>query len=963
MTKTVFFLENSVVNDERTFELLKELIKEADIQNYKFVELYDRPNVPIKDLPSYRDKAEKFIEKKGYTTAVFFGNNMLCTFGFEKKPSGITKYRGRRLERKTLPGVSFVAMESPTALAKDRTKEYIFKSNLAVVKKVSEGNFKDQVDMVIHDITEPKHIDDLIAASRKSGLCAYDFETSGLEKNDDIVGTASFCPFIDENGVAHVWYYAEYERLKPVFTKSKLKKLKDKFTEFFELDQNTNFHRIAFNQNFDDWMGETWLGKKFEMSFYDVMYMKWAVNTMRPHNLKFCTSVYLGYPEYDAFFEEQVKKVKQRRTRLLTEEEDFSVLEFFGYEPLKTVKTFKTKPNKVTYRWPKEVSKGKAAYLTVDPEVIREYNSLDSAYTLLLFHKFSKIIKEERLEDTCELRHRAGSMFMRGEQYGLLLDVEVNRKWSKQLEFYISQTEKAIQDRVEIYLPDDMSKSDFNPGSANHVNMVFYGELGKVPVVDRRGVAKYFRTEDVYKLINEVEEEVYEDFEDMRRLLQEGDFSYYNAKCYLEERLMERFFEEDHDVEFPYWVNENYQFRFTDKYLGLGGLQYDPVALTATGNPSTSTSSLMSLNAKHKNEIIELILSYRKCVKYKSTFVEKIYEARDEHNVVRTAHNATGTETGRVSSSKSGEKGFNIQQLPSGFKTQFIARPGYGILSVDLKQAEVYTLAAFADDKVLREALEQRDLHKFVASQIFKVNVEDVTKDQRKAGKTSLFLTVYGGGADKLAEAQGITKKEAQEIIDGFKKAFESMTEWLDEQKITAHTAPYYVKTAFGTRISTRNVLSSDYKEVLHAERRSGNAPIQGSAGEAMIYKLCNIEDRKYEENLDINWLLSVHDSGSWELPLDDVKVEIVKNDDGEEEQKISGFYFDEVICKEFEKRVPYAPLNTITFKIDAEFYDRWGGTETDMLEILKKDKLSDIFRWDIIKPEEFQDDHEEESA
>lgn len=962
MTKIAFFVDNTIANDERTFNLLKELINEVGIKDYKFVELYDRPNVPIADLPNYYEKAKKFIEKKGYKTVVFFGNNMLCTFGFEKKPNGITKYRGRRLEKDDLPGVSFIGLESPSALSKDRTKEYIFKANLAVIKRVSEGNFKEQVEMVIHDITEPHHVEELIEAAKKSKYLAYDYETSGLEKNDDIVGTGSFCPYIDKKGVAHVWYYAEYEQLKPCFTKGKLKKIKEKFRKLFKLDQDLNFARIAFNQNFDDWMTETWLGEKFEMSYYDVMYMKWAINTQRPHNLKFCTSIYLGYPEYDSFFEEQVKAVKHRRSKLLVNKEDFAVLNFFGEEPIKTVKTFKTKPDKITYKWPTKVSKGKAAYLTVDPAIVREYNCLDSAYTLMLFFKFKKMIEEENLFDTCELRHRAGEMFMRGEQYGLLLDVETNRLWSRQLEFYIDQTEKAIQDRVEKYLPDTMAKSDFNPGSANHINEVLYGELGKVPVVNRRGIAKYFRTEEVYKLINEVEEEVYEDFKDIRELIKKGEFSYFNAKQYLEEELYKKFFEEEHDVEFPYWVNDNYKFMFTDKYLGLGGLEYDPVAMTATGKPSTSTSSLMSLHQQKESEIIELIIAYRKCVKYKSTFVEKIYEARDENNVVRTAHNATGTATGRVSSSKSGEKGFNIQQLPSGFKTQFIARPGYGILSVDLKQAEVYTLAAFANDAILKEALTKQDLHRFTASKIFKISEDDVTDQQRKSGKTTLFLTVYGGGADKLAEAQGITKTEAQAIIDDFKNAFIDMTAWLESQKEIAHTAPYHVTTAFGTRITTRNVLSSDFKEVLHAERVSGNAPIQGSAGEAMLYKLCNIEDRKIEEDLDMNWLLSVHDSGSWELPLSDVKVEIIKDDKGNESQKISGFYFDEVICKEFAKKVPFAPLDTIVFKIDAEFYERWGGTEIDMLEILKKDKLKDIFRWDIIKPEEFTDEYEEAS-
>ena len=962
MTNPVIFVDNRIINDETAFAYLKAKVRSVGLENVKYVNAYKEAYVAPKDLPKHYEPLKKYILKNKPSVVVICGNNMICTFGFKKKPEGITKLKGRVLTHEDFPDIPVIAIESPLAVDRDRNKELSFLADLGIIKKVASGNFKTQVDMVIHDIRVPSDIDDLIEASRKSGYCAYDYETSGLEKNEDIVGTAAFCPYVDNEGRAHVWYYAEYEQLSPCFEPKELEALKAKFTEFFELDQSENFERIAWNQNFDDWMTETWLGKKFQMSAWDAMYLKWAVATQRPHNLKFSTSVYLGYPEYDAFFDEKVNEVAKRRGRILTNDEDFRVLEFFGVEPDKTVREFKTKPPRITYRWPKKLSKKKAAYLTVEPEIVREYNCLDAAYTLLLFHTFLEKVDERGLQDSAELRHRAGALFMRGEQHGILLDVELNRQWSKELEHAIEEIRATIASEVSDYLPDGISEEKFNPGSPKQLNEVLYGMTAPIPVYDRDKILRYFKDEDILPILSHIEDElVYNCIDELKQQIKDEIFSYEGAQEFLEEEFRKAIFETEHALELPHWVNENYKIPFTKRLLGLGGLKYNPAGMTKSGQPSTSKTAMLDLFAQSKSQLINYILMYRKCVKAKATFVDKVYEARDENNIVRTAHNATGTNTGRASSSKSGERGFNIQQIPSGFKVQFIARPGYGILTVDVKQAEVYTLAAFADDEILKQALNDKDLHKFVASQIFKIPVDQITKDQRQMGKTTLFLTVYGGGATKLAGAFPELKvKDAEKIIRDFRESFKKSDLWLEGQKEIAHTAPYEVKTAFGTCISTINVLSSDYKEVLKAERRAGNAPIQGSAGEATLYKLCNIQDEIDERGLDMHWLLSVHDSASWEVPLDGLKVTETVNEKGEIEQEISGFYLDELVRKEFSRSLPFKPLDEISFKIDAEFYPRWGGRETDLKKIIKSDLKGEEFRWDIIKPDENEEDSRE---
>lgn len=969
----LIFVENSFQNDENCRAYVTELAKDAGLTNYKFVNIFDSPKINQEDLPRYFKQVKLAVEKVKPTAVAFTGNTLLTVFGYEKKPAGITKYRGRVLTHEDL-SIPVIPLESPFVSFRDRNREMFLACDLSTLKRVSEGTFKHQADMVIHDIKTPSDVKDLIKSAIKSGYCSYDFETSGLEKfGDDIVGTAAFCTHSDKDGVYHVWYYAEYEYLVPMFSNSELEELKEEFKNFFRC---RDFCRIAWNHVFDDPFAEKWLGEKFPVSDYDGMYMEWCVKTKRPHTLKISTNLYLGYPEYDEFFDQKKKEVQARRGRVLTHKDDFLVLDFFGYEPEKIVKTTKAKysksgkllkegTEKVTYKWPKDVDKMKAAYLVVDPEVVREYNSLDAVYTLALFHKLMEIILEKDLVDSCELRHRIGEVFMRGEQHGLMLDVELNRKWNDELEVYKNQTEAKIRELVTPYLGEDDVASEFNPGSARDLAKVLYGNLGEIPAVDRKQLLKYFKNEDILKIVNKVEEDLFDDIDGIKEMLVKDEFSYFNAMEVLQEELTQAIFHEDHGIELPEYVNENYHFPIVKKPLGLSAMRLDPVALTATGQPSSSKASLLSLHARYttKNEkkevvpnertdFIDLILMYKKCVKYQSTFVEKIYNSLDDKGMVRTAHNAVGTATGRASSSKSGKKGFNAQQMPSGFKRQIICPEDYYIYSLDIKQAEVYTLAAFSQDQYLIQALNEKDLHTFVASQIFKIPPEEVTKDQRSQGKTTLFLTVYGGGAAKLAAAFNIKKQEAQLIIDNFKRGFPDMDRWMESQRQIAHTAPYEVKTAFGTRISTRDVLSSDYGVVLHGERISGNAPIQGSAGEAMLYKLSNIQDRVTTEGWDVVWLVSVHDSATWMVHKSLINVVNSFDEKGKLVQQISGRFVEDLIYPEFNAPVPFPPLDQIKFKIDDECFHRWGGDDVDLKNFLTSEKPGDIFRYDLITDE-----------
>jgi DNA polymerase I-like protein with 3'-5' exonuclease and polymerase domains len=90
----------------------------------------------------------------------------------------------------------------------------------------------------------------------------------------------------------------------------------------------------------------------------------------------------------------------------------------------------------------------------------------------------------------------------------------------------------------------------------------------------------------------------------------------------------------------------------------------------------------------------------------------------------------------------------NCQNFVKYIRGQMIPREGYEFVEFDLSQAEIRAIAAFSGDKRLIAALYEKDMHRYIASLIFKKPMEEVTDYERKASKaqplTSNILTPNG---------------------------------------------------------------------------------------------------------------------------------------------------------------------------------------------------------------------------
>ena len=130
-----------------------------------------------------------------------------------------------------------------------------------------------------------------------------------------------------------------------------------------------------------------------------------------------------------------------------------------------------------------------------------------------------------------------------------------------------------------------------------------------------------------------------------------------------------------------------------------------------------------------------------------------------------------------------GDDKINLQNLPSRgananqLKKAIIAPKGYVVIDADSAQIEARVLAWLAEQNDLVEAFALgKDVYKKMASAIYALKEEDVTKDQRFVGKTTILGAGYGMGAVKF-QAQlktfgvDVDLDEARRIIDIYRRA------------------------------------------------------------------------------------------------------------------------------------------------------------------------------------------------
>jgi len=302
-------------------------------------------------------------------------------------------------------------------------------------------------------------------------------------------------------------------------------------------------------------------------------------------------------------------------------------------------------------------------------------------------------------------------------------------------------------------------------------------------------------------------------------------------------------------------------------------LKIDPKAKkTKTGQYATGEEVLAKLAAKHK--IVDDILNFRELSKLKSTYVDALPEMiNPKTGRVHTSYAQAVAVTGRLSSTNP-----NLQNIPirsdrgKEVRKAFIPREASRFLvSADYSQIELRIVAAISGDPNMCEAFKQgKDIHTATAAKVYGIEEADVTKEMRYKAKSVNFGIIYGQGAFGLAENLSISRTEAKEIIDNYKKEFPNIQLYMDQQ-INKAKELGFVETLMGRKRWLRDINSSNFTVRGFAERNAINSPIQGSAADMIKLAMIRVHNEMKKKHWESKMILQVHD----ELVFDAVESEL----------------------------------------------------------------------------------------
>ena len=272
---------------------------------------------------------------------------------------------------------------------------------------------------------------------------------------------------------------------------------------------------------------------------------------------------------------------------------------------------------------------------------------------------------------------------------------------------------------------------------------------------------------------------------------------------------------------------------------------------------STGIKELEKLKGLHP--VIEKIMEYREASKLLSTYIVPMPELADADGRIHTTFTQDVTATGRLSS-----KDPNLQNIPvrteegRRIRTGFVAPPGKVLVSADYSQFELRLAAVLAGDKALTDDFNQGvDIHTKTAAEAFRVPIDAVTKEQRRAAKVINFGVLYGMSVKGLSDAAGMSIGEAKAFIENYFKLRAPIKEYLDKVLKQAREKGY-VETYYGRRRLTPDVKSPNFLVRQAAKRAAQNMPIQGTEADLMKKAMIAV-DAKLPKGAEL--IMQVHDS------------------------------------------------------------------------------------------------------
>lgn len=292
-----------------------------------------------------------------------------------------------------------------------------------------------------------------------------------------------------------------------------------------------------------------------------------------------------------------------------------------------------------------------------------------------------------------------------------------------------------------------------------------------------------------------------------------------------------------------------------------------PTKRTKSGSYTTNAAALQDLYVKsvdneRANGFLGALLRHREINKLKQIVQTLIDATNTSDERIHTTFEQTVAATGRLSSVDP-----NLQNIPNrnaaGREIRGVFVPGEGyeaLMSCDYSQVELRIMADLSDDEALIEAFRSgADFHKYVASMVYKLPVDQITGDQRSHVKAMSYGLAYGLSTYGLAQQLKIAPREAEALKNRYFDTFGKVHDYLESLVANAREKGY-TETIFGRRRYFPALHSTNRVAREAAERAALNAPIQGSAADIMKIAMIRVEQTLAEAHVKSRIILQIHD-------------------------------------------------------------------------------------------------------
>lgn len=292
-----------------------------------------------------------------------------------------------------------------------------------------------------------------------------------------------------------------------------------------------------------------------------------------------------------------------------------------------------------------------------------------------------------------------------------------------------------------------------------------------------------------------------------------------------------------------------------------------PTKRTKSGSYTTNAAALQDLYVKsvdneRANGFLGVLLRHREINKLKQIVQTLIDATNTSDERIHTTFEQTVAATGRLSSVDP-----NLQNIPNrnaaGREIRGVFVPGEGyeaLMSCDYSQVELRIMADLSGDEALIEAFRSgADFHKYVASMVYKLPVDQITGDQRSHVKAMSYGLAYGLSTYGLAQQLKIAPREAEALKNRYFDTFGKVHDYLESLVANAREKGY-TETIFGRRRYFPALHSTNRVAREAAERAALNAPIQGSAADIMKIAMIRAEQTLAEAHVKSCIILQIHD-------------------------------------------------------------------------------------------------------